>query len=203
MKTIEDKIALMIPAYLRGELSEEERQEIETLAEKNPEVAADIAFQRNIKAALAKDENAFEPGDLGWAKLSKAMQESDISEARANMSTSEPKFWRYAAAILAVAAVGQAGLLSAFAINKKDDVQYVTASESSDVNAYSTRVAFGSEVKMSELTQALQSVNGVIVKGPSSLGLYQVQFETKTACEAAVANAQLWSEIVETVSNCE
>lgn len=200
MNSFEDKISLMIPAYLRGELSEEERQEIETLAAKNPEIAADIEFQRNLKASLANDENAYEPGDLGWAKLSKAMEESDKSIAS---SASQPKFWRYTAAILAVAAVGQAGVLSSMAFNKGQDAQYVTASETPDIKTYSTKVAFGNDAKMSELTQTLQNVDGVIVKGPSSLGLYQVRFKSETDCQKAIESFQLRSDIVETVSSCE
>jgi len=59
---IEDKTSLMIPAYLRGELSEPERQEIERLASENPRIAADIELQKNLKRALSKEEGAFEPG---------------------------------------------------------------------------------------------------------------------------------------------
>jgi len=121
MMSFNDKISLMIPAYLRGELSEEDRQQVEKLAAENPDIAADIEFQRNIKLALSKDENTYEPGDLGWAKLSKAMQ----------------------------------------------------------------------------------SVSGVIIDGPSSLGLYQVEFASKSDCLNAAERFQTQRDIIETVSACD
>jgi len=200
MSSIEDKISLMIPAYLRGELSEEERQEVETHAAKNPEIAADIEFQRNLKASLTKDEAAYEPGDLGWARLSKAMEDSEQS---GDSSKTQPKFWRYTAAILAVAAIGQAGVLSSLAFNKGQDAQYVTASETPTGKTYSTKVAFDTELTMNKLTESLQTVDGVIIEGPSSLGLYKVRFESETACQKAIESFQIWSNIVETVSSCE
>jgi len=200
MNSFEDKISLMIPAYLRGELSEEERQEIENLAAINPEIAADIEFQKNLKASLTKDENAYEPGDLGWAKLSKAMEDSEKSNGRA---TAQPKFWRYTAAILAVAAIGQAGVLGSLAFSKSEDAQYVTASEAPSDKAYSTKVAFDAELTMSKLTETLQTVDGVIIEGPSSLGLYKVRFKSEASCKKAIENFQLWSDLVETVSSCD
>jgi len=75
MTHLEDKISLMIPAYLRGELSEAERLEVETSAAENPAIAADIEFQKNLKDALKPDEAAFKPGELDWARLSKSMEQ--------------------------------------------------------------------------------------------------------------------------------
>jgi len=199
MTNIEDKISLMIPAYLRGELSEADRQEIENLAAQNPEIAADIEFQKNLKSALTEDENAYEPGDLGWAKLSKAMKQSDDMSRK---NETQPKFWRYAAAILAVAAIGQAGVLGSLAFDKGHDAQYVTASEASKT-AYTAKVGFNVEIQVNQLTQALQSVDGNIIAGPSSLGLYHLQFKSESACLAAIDTLQANTVLVDTVSSCE
>ena len=199
MMSFEDKISLMIPAYLRGELSEAARQEVEKLAAENPDVAADIEFQKNLKLALGKDENAYEPGDLGWAKLSKAMELSDGAEGKA---VSQPKFWRYAAAVLAVAAIGQAGVLGSLAVNKGPEAQYITASEAFD-GKYTAKMAFNINATGGQITQTLQSVSGVIVDGPSSLGLYQVEFKSKSDCQKAADQFQAQREIIETISACD
>ena len=199
MMSFEDEISLMIPAYLRGELSEEEQQQVETLAAQNPDFAADIELQRNIKLALVQDEDAYEPGDLGWAKLSKAMEFSNDTNVE---SEPQPKFWRYAAAILAVAVIGQAGVLGSLTLNKAQDAQYVTASDSSDGN-YTVKMAFNTNATGGQITQTLQSVSGVIIDGPSSLGLYQLEFKSKSDCQTAAERFQTQVDIIETVSACE
>jgi len=199
MTNFEDKISLMIPAYLRGELSEAERREVEIQAAKNPAIAADIEFQKNLKSALKPDGNAFEPGDLGWARLSKAIdQEETVLEDMA----SKPKFWRYAAAILAVAAVGQAGVLGSMAFKDDDSAQYRTASETL-VKVHTAKLGFNPDIAESQLTETLLSLEATITAGPSSLGLYTVQFKSKSDCMAAVDVLDTKKNIVDTVSACE
>lgn len=203
MMSFEDKISLMIPAYLRGELSEEDQQQVETLAAQNPDFAADIELQRNIKLALVQDEEAYEPGDLGWAKLSKAMEVSNETKVQ---SVSQPKFWRYAAAILAVAVIGQAGVLGSLTLNKAQDAQqgaqYVTASDSS-VGHYTVKMAFNTNATGGQITQTLQSVSGVIIDGPNSLGLYQLEFKSKSDCQTAAERFQSQGDIIQAVFACE
>lgn len=199
MTRIEDEISMMIPAYLRGELSDSARKEIEGLAAKNPEIAADIEFQKNLKSALTQDDNAYEPGDLGWARLSKAIESSEEAKTE---TTSEPKFWRYAAAILAVAAIGQAGVLGSIGFKKEQSAQYVTVSETSNA-ADTFKLGLDEQLTVSQLTEALQSTEGRIISGPSSLGLYEVQFESESACLTAIETFQKRTDLVDTVSACE
>lgn len=189
----------MIPAYLRGELSETENREVEVFAAKNPSIAADIEFQKSLKSALKPDESSFEPGELGWARLSKAMdQEETVSED----TVSKPKLRRYAAAILAVAAVGQAGVLGSMAFKGNDAAQYRTASEV-PTQAYTAKLGFNPNVTESQLTETLLSLDATITAGPSSLGLYNIKFKSKAACITAVEVLETKKNIVDTVSACE
>lgn len=200
MKNLEDKISLMIPAYLRGDLSEAERLEVETCAAENPAIAADIEFQKNLKDALKPDEAAFKPGELDWARLSKSMeQEGQVPEYAAQK---KPQFWRYAAAILAVAAIGQAGVLGSMAFKGDTSAQYQTASEQ-PVQSFKTKLGFNPSVTESELREALLSHEASIVAGPSSLGLYDIQFSSKASCMSALKAFKARKDIVDTVSNCE
>jgi len=120
MTTFKDEMSLKIPAYLRGDLSDTERQELESYAAENAEFSADIEFQKQLKSAIKDSHDGFVPGEMGWARLSKAMkaESSDLSSSGHNDQivatdmvddkSKAPKFWRYAAAILAVAVIGQA-----------------------------------------------------------------------------------------------
>jgi len=198
MTDFEDKISLMIPAHLRGELSVEEREQIETLAAKDPSIAADIEFQKNLKSALKPGNNEFEPGEMGWARLSKAMETPSID---ANDYSTKPKFWKYAAAILAVAAIGQAGILGSLALNDTSAEQYVTVSET-PVDIHTVKIGFYSEITENQLTEALQSVKARIVAGPSSLGLYDVQFDSKDACLRASETFKETENLIDNMSIC-
>jgi len=198
MTGFEDKISLMIPAYLRGELSDEERTQIEVLAAKDPVIAADIEFQRRLKTALKPDNNEFEPGEMGWARLSKAM---DAPSVAANDYSANQKFWKYAAAILAVAAIGQAGILGSLAISDTQNEQYLAVSEES-MEAHTVKIGFHSAVIEEKLTEALQSVKATIVAGPSSLGLYDVQFESKEACLQAHETFKATQNFIDSLSIC-
>jgi len=157
MTHLEDKISLMIPAYLRGELSEAERLEVETSAAENPAIAADT------------DEAAFKPGELDWARLSKSMEQEGQGPEYA--AQKKPQFWRYAAAILAVAAIGQAGVLGSMAFKGDSSAQYQTASEQ-PAQSFKTKLGFNPSVTESELREALLSHEASIVAGPSSVSVW-------------------------------
>ena len=53
--THEQTYSLLIPRYLRGELSADERAEFESYRDENPDFQTDIEFQRNLMAARPDD----------------------------------------------------------------------------------------------------------------------------------------------------
>lgn len=199
MTNFEDKISLMIPAYLRGDLSPSEMEQVESIAAKNPEIAADIEFQKNLKANLKAKQDSFEPGELGWARLSKAMKQTDFGE---NKIVEPPKFWRYTAAILAVAAIGQAGVLAAFTMNKDEAPQYITVSDELRTSNV-IKIGLHPDSTTKTLTETLHLVDGTIIQGPSSLGLYQVQFKSETVCLEAIDRLKALDAIIDTITPCE
>lgn len=197
-------MSLKIPAYLRGELSASESRAIDNLAASDPDFAADIAFQRSLSDALKAETSEFVPGDMGWARLSKAMNATPepLSEA-ANDKEVTPRFWKYAAACLAVAAIGQAGILGSLAVKSgNEDARYFPVSEAS-VPFHINISAAKNTVTQSDFTQALLETKGQVIEGPSALGLYKVKFETQSDCHAAASLLKSRSEIIETTSFCK
>ena len=73
-----DALSLKIPAYLRGELSQDEEAEIETLAGKDVNFAADISFQKAIGTVLKTESKTQTDTQFGWAKLSRAI-DADVT----------------------------------------------------------------------------------------------------------------------------
>jgi len=207
MTDFEDKIGLEIPAYLRGELSPADMQRIEALAAKNPEIAADIEFQRNLMNAVKAGSTGESLGDFGWARLSQAMNEDSaaVDEILApnvsNDNVAQPmKFWRIAAAALAVVALGQAGFIASQTGDQGDEARYVTVSEAPFIGV---DIAFTNDASQMHVTELLQDVDGEFVSGPSGLGLYKVKFASKEACLAAVKAFNAADKVIETSSNCK
>jgi len=213
MTTFKDEMSLKIPAYLRGDLSDTERQELESYAAENPEFSADIEFQKQLKSAIKDSHDGFVPGEMGWARLSKAMkaESSDLSSSGHNDQivandmvddkSKAPKFWRYAAAILAVAVIGQAGAIGFISSGDKSEPQYVTVSELARGDN-TVKIAFNKSVTIGELTKEMSDLGGVIVSGPSALGLYAISFETSKTCLKAVEALEANTAMVETISRC-
>ncbi len=206
MDRFEDKISAMIPDYLNGHLSEADRKLVEDSAANNSVIAADLEFQSRLKDAVKTPRDEFEPGDLDWARLSKAMTAepqnlslgmSDVANDRAGT----PKFWRYAAVLLAVLAIGQAGVLGSIAINESSEPQYVTVSEAV-TSSYSSKVGFVDNLTVKEMNEIVFLVGGNIISGPSALGLYDIDFSSKEACDEAYKMLQLRAEKIETISLC-
>ncbi len=147
--------------------------------------------------------------EFGWARLSKAMNDEvaqDVeplavsNDNNQDMSHQPLRFWRIAAAALAVISLGQAGVIMTKSSGQDDSARYVTVSED---NFIGIEVAFSADAPQSHVTQLLQSVKGEIVSGPSALGLYKVKFTSKDVCNLAVQTFYAADKVIETASNCE
>jgi len=198
------EMSLKIPAYLRGELSEAESRKIDELAASDPNFMADITFQRSLSNALKSETDKFVPGDMGWARLSKAMNAApETLPHAANDTRLVPRVWKYAAACLAVTAIGQAGILGSLATKSQNpDARYFPVFETS-ITSHISLSTRESTTKQNDFTALLIESKGQIIEGPSSLGLYTVKFETPSDCHAALTLFETRPEIIETASSCK
>jgi len=72
--TDKNNILLMIPDYLEGRLSAQDRLIVETSIDQDAEFAAEFEFQKNIKAALLANIDINVSDELGWARLKKEIR---------------------------------------------------------------------------------------------------------------------------------
>lgn len=220
-----DYFSLLIPAYLRGDLASEKVLELEAAAKLDPEIAADIELQRNLREFITLSEE--KPAEDGWEKLQAAMaaavppqQESTpslalvpsqdkVEEPRNLMAanSNEPKgvnpFWRIAAIALAIVGVTQISFSGANSESPSN--LYLTASEAGHTPNATLKLGFAETALLSDMTDILGQTGGKIINGPSALGLYSVTFETSEACLSAyvkLSSAELPLD-VETLSACE
>ena len=174
----------LLPDYVNGLLSEEDARRVEEAARADRETAADIAFYRNVKAAVQSGADDFTPGAFGWARLSRAIDGEARAPAPARSAASP--LWRYAAAALAVVALGQFALLATSGAPAPGDARYLTASDDEVAGGHMVRVAFAGDARQEAVTALLQSVDGEIAGGPGALGLFLVRFEDEAAQAAAL-----------------
>jgi len=206
MTDYNDEISLLIPAYLRRELSPADMAKVEAAAAVDPSVKADLNFQRALRETLQSDQPAASSSELGWARLSRRLDalETEGDQDMVPMpvaANDEPlkrsRFWKYATAALAILVVGQFGFMKHLDANETVDEKYTLVSETN--SGSQTSVSPGEAVRLDTLGSVLKSLDGQIISGPSAIGLFDLQFETRTACEAALPQLR---DIMESVSNC-
>ena len=98
--TADDPDDAELMAYVRGTLLPGRAAEIAAKAAGRPELAAEIALLRGLAAVAAAEAHATAPGELGWARLSRALD----TEARHPAAPARwPQLWPLvASAVLAV-----------------------------------------------------------------------------------------------------
>ena len=202
-----ERISLLVPAYLRGELSAEERLQVEAAAKSDPAIADDIRFQRELRRTLQSGggQPVDEAAGLDRLMASVRVEVAPVTEpsptikpvpVAANDAGASPRLWRIAAAALATLAVGQ-GIFIGTQIG--DAPGYTLASEASTQAV--RKVAFAPDAALSDIELLLRDVDAEIVAGPGALGLYTLGFGSEAACAAA---STLESQpILSTVSSCD
>ena len=190
----EQALSELLLDYVNGTASQEAVAAIEGRLPTDPKIADEIAYYKGLKNAVSLLKQSSEPDQLGWKRLSKAI-EAEHSPGAANDNF---QFWKYAAAALAVVAALQTVLLIQSPGTPEEPV-FVTASAENEA-AFGLTVIFQPNTTADELTQALKAVNGEIIAGPSALGLYTVAFETEASRDSALEALAAQTDVIESVT---
>lgn len=202
--THEQTYSLLIPLYLRGELSADERTEFESYRDENPDFQADIEFQRNLMAARP-DDNVPIDLEFGWAKLSRSIDalEAEESPSLDRLAVDKPQntsvlgnMWKIAAVMLACLSVGQA-----LYITNSDPSEYQLASEK-DADGVTLQVGFESSLSLNEISRFLVEHKSQIISGPGKLEIYTLSFSDMQRCESAIKALTSKEQFVDTYTSC-
>lgn len=173
-----DELIALIPDYLEDRLSELDKENLLSAIANDSDLAAELDFQKNIKSALNIDTAINDYDELGWARLSKEMNVDAMSAIpSANDNIGQPKFWRYAAAFLMVAVLGQSIFIGSNLKGESQD-RYLPVTQA-PVQAHILKVEFAQNLLLTEMAETLQELNGNIISGPSKIGLYQLSFTSE------------------------
>lgn len=200
--TNEQTYSLLVPRYLRGELSPDEKADFESYMNDNPDLQADIEFQRNLIAARP-DDNTPAGMEFGWAQLSRSIDALEAEKAPSQeimTPESMPRFgnmWKIAAAVLACLSIGQMLYITNFETQK-----YELASEKS-APGITLQIGFEPDLTLNEISRFLVDHDSQIISGPGNLGIYTLLFSDNKDCESAINTITSKEQFVETYTSCQ
>ena len=193
-KLSDDALNELVLEYARGTASEQVVTAIDARLPEDPSLADEVAYLQGLHRAVSPLKQDAVADELGWRRLSNAVQ----AEHGPVVANDNGRFWKYAAAALAVVAALQTAVLVQPSTQAPTET-YVTAS-ANDADSPAVNVILRPEATAEDLTRALKSVDGEIIAGPSALGLYTVAFETETARDDALATLGAETDLFESVS---
>ncbi len=201
--THEETFSLLVPRYLRGELSAAQTAEFEAYLNENPDFQADIEFQRNLMAARA-DEPDPSGLEFGWARLSRSIDNLESKNTETSTVQTKTKnitvlggMWKIAALALACVSIGQAFYIT----NSETSKHYQLASET-EASGVSLQLSFKSHVNFTDVSDLLINHNSQIISGPSKLGIYTVSFPDKENCLSMIGTLISKENLVDTYTSC-
>lgn len=203
LMTDEQRYSLLVPRYLRGELSPDETSEFESYVDENPDFQADIEFQRNLIEARL-DDNTPADMEFGWAKLSRSIDalETETAPLQEKAATPQTVFpvrnmWKIAATVLACLSIGQA-----LYITNSEPPKYQLAIPKT-APGITLQVGFESGLSVNDLSRFLVNHESQIISGPGNLGIYTLSFSDIEHCESAISTLKSRERFVETYTSCQ
>ncbi|MEO1323400.1 MAG: hypothetical protein AAFV59_10375 [Pseudomonadota bacterium] len=180
--------------YVQGTASQDAVAAIEARLPIDPKIADEIAYYKGLKNAVSPLKQFSAPDELGWKRLSKAVE----AERKSVAANDNFQFWKYAAAALAIVAALQTAFLVQSPRTLEEPV-FVTASAENEA-AFGLTVIFQPNATADDLAQALNAVDGEIIAGPSALGLFTVAFDTEASRDSALEALAAQTDVIESVT---
>lgn len=156
----------LLPFWVNGTLSQDERDMVEAAMAKDPSLRQEAEMLSLVRATMQQQSDVQSPGDLGLARLRRVIEDNpqQVLEGRSRTRRYILSFSSGLAAALALLAV-----LGNF--RASEDV-YELASSNDD--AANIVVSFRPDVTQASMASLLQMHELVIVDGPSAIGLYRL-----------------------------
>jgi hypothetical protein len=164
-------------AFVRGRLPAEAAAELGREIEQSAALAAEVALLRGVAAAVESEARESTPGELGWARLSRALD----AEPRRAAAARRP-LWQLAAAAGLAVVVWQG---VAVPLLQPEGDGYRPVSE--QPAAFALQVAFAPDATEAEIRALLGDIGARVSDGPSAIGLWQLAFASAAERDAGLA----------------
>jgi anti-sigma factor RsiW len=167
-------------AYVRGRLPEADAARIAAEATRRSDLAAELALVRGLVGAADAEVDAPVPGELGWARLSRALDADPAQPARVGS-----RLWPLAAAAAAAVLVWQVVAVPFIAGPGGGEARYAPVSEQAAAGS-TVSVAFVPTASEAAIRALLAEAGARISDGPSAIGLWQLSFANEAARDAGL-----------------
>lgn len=189
-----DALSELLLDFVKGRASEGQSEAIRLAMKSDDYIAEKVAYYQGLSNALESIKKDATADELGWARLSKAIEQEQAPVAANDNS----RIWKYAAAAFAVVAALQTTVLLQGRPVSNEPL-YVTASAEAE-DPFALNVAFLPSAELADITALLKSVDGKISDGPSAIGLYVIAFASEEARNNALASFQQAGHLIESAS---
>jgi hypothetical protein len=165
----------LLPWLANETLEGEEARAVEALTKTSPAAAQDLEFMRGLRAQMKAEDAGNSPGALGWRRLQQQIARERAPAARGTG-------WRNIAAIAAAVVI----LLQAAVIGYQWEGGILIPAGG---DGATLQVRFAPTASETAIREMLQQIDGTIVDGPGSLGIYHVKIEGTEADPDVAAKA--------------
>ena len=197
----DQELDLLLPWYVNGTLSAEERTAVEAYLEDNSEAREEVALLTALRRQVKEQPQENSPGELGLQRLKREINRSEEQEkpqAGGGKVVSIANWWRPLAVAACLAVVIQAGVLVNLTGGPGGEVD--TAGGEPLLGPAVLEVTFAPSATEQEIRAVLQAAGVSIADGPSAIGVYDLRLlgpaEGDSAIEEALTKLRARGDVV-------
>jgi hypothetical protein len=169
----DDDLDLLLPWYVNGTLSDEERRQVEAYLERSSHARDEVELLRALRQQVKDEAVENSPGELGLQRLKREIKQAEQAPQSGDRMTGRTitvaSFWRPLAVAACLAVVVQAGVMVGLGDFGGDVVDIATGP------APELQVTFAPDATEEQIRELLQSAGAAIADGPTALGIYQLR----------------------------
>jgi len=172
MKTEDKHPEKLLPWYVNGTLTDEERRGLEEHLKGCEQCRKEVEYLKALRSQVKTTSDVASYGELGLKRLL-----SDIEKEAQTPRRFEFSRWQPA---LAIAASLIIMLQSLFLYNYWQKSGDITTLSGPVHKGVVLQVSFAPDASEAQIRKVLQSVEGSIIDGPGAIGIYRVRLNMKT-----------------------
>jgi len=199
MTSKQNQIRDLLPAYIKGELSADQRRSLEEALDQDPELRSELELERGLQGyyqELKKDPP--KPSPRVWERIGAEIESPAAATSHKRQPQPEgtllekfKELWRMPA--LSWGLVGAQCLLLLILLSPgspKPIGKTLSGSSPALNEAAQINLVFKEQTSEIELRELIRSINGTIVGGPTATGLYSIAIDSAPAIDQALKTLQ-------------
>lgn len=194
----DEALDLLLPWYVNGTLSEDERREVEAYLERSSHARDEVELLRALRQQVKDEAIESSPGELGLQRLKRQMkaeaQRPEATDRMAGRTLTVASFWRPLAVAACLVVMIQAGVMVGLGGFGTGDSDVTTATGGSPAVL---QVTFAPEATEQQIRDVLQQAGASIADGPTALGVYSLRLvDDQGSVDEALATLRASSDVV-------